>query len=68
MLKTIRIIQQAAPIPAMNAGCFTTSEICWAKLTWSSGDTGFPCESGKKIHSKLYSKSSSFDSQYDVLG
>ena len=28
MLKTMRMIQQAAPIPAMKAGCLTTSEIC----------------------------------------
>ena len=28
MLKTMRMIQQAAPMPAMKAGCFTTSEIC----------------------------------------
>lgn len=35
MLKTMRMIQQAAPIPAIKAGCLTTSEICW--------DSGF-CE------------------------
>lgn len=28
MLKTMRMIQQAAPMPAMKAGCLTTSEIC----------------------------------------
>lgn len=34
MLKTMRIIQQAAPMPAIKAGCLTTSEICWDR--WSS--------------------------------
>lgn len=28
MLKTMRMIQQAAPMPAIKAGCLTTSEIC----------------------------------------
>lgn len=25
----MRMIQQAAPMPAIKAGCLTTSEICW---------------------------------------
>lgn len=35
------MIQQAAPIPAIKAGCFTTSEICW--------DRGFCEVSGPDI-------------------
>ena len=40
MLKTMRMIQQAAPMPAMKAGCLTTSEICW--------DRGF-CEASGSV-------------------
>lgn len=35
MLKTMRMIQQAAPMPAIKAGCLTTSEICCDKgFSW----------------------------------
>ena len=40
MLNTMRMIQHAAPMPAMNAGCFTTSEICCDRGFWGSdGDS-----------------------------
>ena len=38
MLKPIRMTQQAPPIPAIKAGCFTTSVICSVMLLFR-----FPC-------------------------